>query len=245
MTLSSDSCSSAADGQLSDDKIVGDDPLPQFLCLWTLVSKDSKLESRLFCIHNSGVCLSIMRSRLIVLALHNITGSRPTAIFYAQRTMLSQDVRLFVRLSVTRWYIFSRTTIVPIHIFKLFSPSGSHAILVFFPNQTVWQYSDGDPLGSNVRSMKKSRFSTDMLLYLGNDTRYSHSYSSIFTIVSRILDLSNGAIFNDLEWPLTRVSRTRHYLTLNVSETVRDNDILIGTYTRPTQQCHFNWSWVT
>jgi len=23
------------------------------------------------------------------------------------------------------------------------------------------------------------------------------------------------------------------------------NEILIGTYTRPTQQCHFEWSWVT
>ena len=23
------------------------------------------------------------------------------------------------------------------------------------------------------------------------------------------------------------------------------NEILIGIYTRPTQQCHFNWSWVT
>jgi len=36
-----------------------------------------------------------------------------------------------------------------------------------------------------------------------------------------------------------------HSLTLNIPETVRHyrpsfNDILIGTYTRPTQQCHFN-----
>jgi len=30
-------------------------------------------------------------------------------------------------------------------IFNCFSPSGSHTILVF-PHQTLWQYSDGDPL---------------------------------------------------------------------------------------------------
>ena len=30
------------------------------------------------------------------------------------------------------------------HIFKKFSPSGSHTILVF-PYQTAWQYSDGPP----------------------------------------------------------------------------------------------------
>jgi len=44
------------------------------------------------------------------------------------------------------------------------------------------------------------------------------------------------------------VSRSRHSLTLTISETVRDsfNEILIGTYTytNPTQQCHFEWPWV-
>ena len=58
--------------------------------------------------------------------------------------------------------------------------------------------------------------------------------------------LSNGAIFNDLKRPLPPVWRSRHSLTLNISETVRDTDIvsLIGTYTRPTQQCHFEWPWL-
>jgi len=31
------------------------------------------------------------------------------------------------------------------HIFKILSPLGSQAILVFFSNQTPWQYSDGNP----------------------------------------------------------------------------------------------------
>jgi len=57
-----------------------------------------------------------------------------------------------------------------------------------------------------------------------------------------VYDLSYGAIFNDLERPLPLVSRSRYSLTLNISETVRlysFNEILIATYTCPTQQCHF------
>jgi len=56
-------------------------------------------------------------------------------------------------------------------------------------------------------------------------------------------DLSNGAIFSDLERPLPAVSRSLHFYT----EYFRNdmiyrhsfNGTLIGTYTRPTQQCHF------
>jgi len=36
-----------------------------------------------------------------------------------------------------------------IHIFKSFSPSGSHTIL-YFLYQTAWQYSDGNPLNGDV-----------------------------------------------------------------------------------------------
>jgi len=37
-----------------------------------------------------------------------------------------------------------------------------------------------------------------------------------------VYDLSNGAILNDLEQSLSPVSRSRHSLTLNIPETVRD-----------------------
>jgi len=61
--------------------------------------------------------------------------------------------------------------------------------------------------------------------------------------------LSNGAIFNDLERPLHPISSSRYSLTLNIWEMVRDadsfNEILTGTCIRPTQQCHFEWPWVT
>jgi len=40
----------------------------------------------------------------------------------------------------------------------------------------------------------------------------------------------NGAIFNDLERPVPPVSRSCYYLTLNISETVRDADIFSMEY---------------
>jgi len=43
-----------------------------------------------------------------------------------------------------------------------------------------------------------------------------------------------------LIYRLTQSSRSRHYLMLNVSETVRDT----STGTCPSQGCHFEWHWV-
>jgi len=37
-----------------------------------------------------------------------------------------------------------------------------------------------------------------------------------------VCDLSNGAISNNFEWPLTPISRSFHYLTLNIPETAKD-----------------------
>jgi len=39
-------------------------------------------------------------------------------------------------------------------------------------------------------------------------------------------NLSNRAISNNLERPQTQISRSRHYLTPNISETVRDTYIV-------------------
>ena len=63
-------------------------------------------------------------------------------------------------------------------------------------------------------------------------------------------DLSNGAIFNDLERPLTPSVKVMpffdaEYLRNGTTYWHRFNEILIGTYTRPTQQCHFEWLRVT
>jgi len=52
------------------------------------------------------------------------------------------------------------------HIFKIFSPSGSQANLVF-RYQTVWQYSDGNPLNGGVEcrwGRQKSRLWANLWL---------------------------------------------------------------------------------
>ena len=54
---------------------------------------------------------------------------------------------------------------------KFFSPSGSPTILVI-PHQTGWQYSDRDHLNESAECKgvwKKSRFMTNIGLYLGTD----------------------------------------------------------------------------
>jgi len=52
------------------------------------------------------------------------------------------------------------------HIFDIFSPSGSHTILVF-PYQTGCRYSDGTPLtgASNAGGVGKTRFWTNIAAY--------------------------------------------------------------------------------
>ena len=46
-----------------------------------------------------------------------------------------------------------------------------------------------------------------------------------------VCGLSNGGIFNDFEWPLTHISRSRHYFTLNISN---------GTRYRHKLECNTN-----
>jgi len=45
-----------------------------------------------------------------------------------------------------------------------------------------------------------------------------------------LCDLSNGAIFNDLEWSLTQISRMRHYSTLNISEMIQDSHVVTADH---------------
>jgi len=109
------------------------------------------------------------------------------------------------------------------------------------------QYSDWDC----AWDMKKMRFSSNISFYLGNDTKYGHSYYGLWNANELVRDLSKGVFF---QWPLglTQNWRSRRYSTLNISETVRDRDIsynriLIGAYTYAylTAGCHFEWPWVT
>ena len=145
--------------------------------------------------------------------------------------MLSQDVRLSVRLFVTRRYSVETAK----HITNLFNRRvATRTILRSYsvPNvMAVLQRWPPPPNGGVEcrRSMKKnrtfrpiSRFVTEMI--------QDRAIVTMADWVQVICDLSNGAIFNDLERPLTQISRSRHYLTLNLSETVQDTYIVTTEY---------------
>ena len=83
--------------------------------------------------------------------------------------------RAMPRIAPTQDIRPSHAGIVPKQINKsnFFPPSGGHTILVF-SCETLWQYSDnGEPPNGDVdcNGYEKSRFLTNISLYLGNDTR--------------------------------------------------------------------------
>ena len=101
----------------------------------------------------------------------------------------------------------------------------------FFRTKCYGNIPNGDMPNRGVvckRGMKKI-FSTNISLYLGHDTRYDHSYYGM-PVGNRRPKLSNGTIFNELERPRTKISRSRHYLTPNISETVGDTGIVTMEY---------------
>jgi len=85
-----------------------------------------------------------------------------------RKMFVSPSVCPSVCLTDTRRYSVKTTK----HIIKVFSPSCSHTILVL-PYQTVWQYYDWNcpNRSTECREYEKSRFSENISLNLGNDTR--------------------------------------------------------------------------
>ena len=80
-----------------------------------------------------------------------------------------------------------------------------------------------------------------------NKRKYNHNST---TPNGRLPDLSNGAIFNDLERPLPPGFKVTpffdaKYLRNGTIHRHSFNRILIRSYTRPIQQCRFEWPWVT
>jgi len=133
-----------------------------------------------------------------------------------------QDVRPSVRLSVCHTPVLCLNDYTNSQ--KVFLPSGSPTILVF-PYQTRWQYSDGNPLNRGVecKGMKKSRFSTNILLCLANDARSNHSYYG--RSIGNRTQAFEWYRLNDREWPLTQISRSWYHSTSNNSKTVADRAI--------------------
>ena len=86
---------------------------------------------------------------------------------YAVARCISVCLTLSVHSSVTCRYCVETAK----HIINVFSPSGSRLVFLY---QTGWQYSDRYPPNGSVEFIglwKKSRFSTNISFYLGNDAR--------------------------------------------------------------------------
>jgi len=81
------------------------------------------------------------------------------------RPMSSCSVRVCVCVCVSVTFVNSVETNK--HIFKMFSPPGSKAVLVF-PYQTAWQYSDGKLLTGalNVGGIGRNRNAEPIIIWL-------------------------------------------------------------------------------
>ena len=77
----------------------------------------------------------------------------PILSFFTARCCFNADYAVARCLSVcpsVRPFVTRRYSVETAkHIIRLFSPSGSHTILVF-PQQKAWKYSDGDPSSGGV-----------------------------------------------------------------------------------------------
>jgi len=135
--------------------------------------------------------------------------------------MPSCSVRLFVRLSI----MFVHSVKTNKDIFKILSPSGSHTILVF-PYQTSWQYSDGNTPNGGIEC--KGVWKNDDFRPISRFISEMMQDRAIVTMEGEwetAPSLLNGTSLNDLEWPLTQISRSQYYSTSNNLKTVQDRAI--------------------
>ena len=124
--------------------------------------------------------------------MHLIYAARHVCI--ARTLPGNMSVRLSVCPSVTRQHSVDIAELILIFYSQLVSP------FCFFPYQTGWQYSDRTHEGVpewNARGIKKSQFSTNISLYLGNDEGQSHSYYG--RRIRTAPKLLNGTSLNDLK----------------------------------------------
>ena len=120
---------------------------------------------------------------------------------------------------------------------NLFSPSVSHTILVFFTPNGMIIFRRGPLTGaSNARGYEKLQLSTSVSLYLRNKIQRT----------GNLTKLSNGTIFNDFEWPLAQISRSRYYSTPNNSIIIQNRATLTMTdQMNVVKRRHFQWPWTT
>ena len=133
--------------------------------------------------------------------------------------VLSQDVCPFVCLSVTHRYYVETAK----YNLSFFFAGGVNTSF-HLQYQTLRHYSDGTLNGTSNASgvWKYSRFSTNISLYLQNDTKQA-----------RCVGCQENTYFFHMIFEWKQGGGNSYY------ETAR------GTRMRYTEGCHFEWSWVT
>jgi len=123
---------------------------------------------------------------------------------------------VYVCLSVCPSVTFVHRVKTNKRIFKIFSPSGSQAILVL-PYIKRHRTILTGTLNGGVECKgvwKKWRFSTNRSINLRSDARLSHSYYR--SRIGNRTKLSSGTSFNELGWPLIQIifKKTNKFKTL-------------------------------
>ena len=108
----------------------------------------------------------------------------------------------------SRWWIVSRWLKISSNFFL--GPVAHH---FNFSNPSAGTQFQGEPLqqGRKIHGAGK-------ILRISTEIEIAVYLVEHYTIPS----LSNGTTFNDFDWSLTGISRSRHFSTLNISETTRD-----------------------
>ena len=132
--------------------------------------------------------------------------------------MCSADI--CCRLSVTRRYCVETAKLST----TLFLQSDSHKILVFFLTQNIMMIFGRDPLPlrgveSRMQEYEKSRFSTNISLYLGNDTRQGHNLLRLLWNANKKLYIS----FRMVPFSMTLSNLANYSMTRSIAQSLCDN----------------------
>jgi len=154
------------------------------------------------------------------------------------------SVRLSVSPSVRHTPVFCLNGYTYHQIFS----QPANLIILVFPHQTRWQYSDGTPplnRGVECNGGMKNHDFRPISRFISEMMQDSHSYYG-WRIANHIHAFKWYQFeWFFFEWPLTKISRSWYYSTSNNSKTVQDRAIPTESRTWSIERRHFQWPWTT
>jgi len=149
--------------------------------------------------------------------------------FYARQHILYAIARICHANSVRPSVCLSHACIVSKRL-NVSSKFFHYLIILVFRHQGSLHKSDGFTPNGGSKYKGGSNFWNNMWLYLGNVIdRGKVTMEDEYKVVCA---LSNGATFDDLEWPQTPVSRSQYSLKANISQTVHLIHSMFGSRLR-------------